>query len=133
PHTPRPPPFHPHGGALGGAPPQDQGDRPAPRRDQLPGPGLGGPGPCQRWLARPHDDPQGATAAEKPPPPTGAPNRRRGGDQPGCHRRRVTSPRSLRPEPFTPLLGRHHDGRTLPEEYSGVEADQALRKSARER
>jgi hypothetical protein len=26
-----------------------------------------------------------------------------------------------------------HDGRTLPEEYSGVEADQALRKSARER
>jgi hypothetical protein len=26
-----------------------------------------------------------------------------------------------------------HDGRTLPEEYSGVEADQALRKSAKSR
>ena len=31
----------------------------------------------------------------------------RGGDRPDCHRRRVTSRRSLRPEPFTPLLRRH--------------------------
>jgi hypothetical protein len=40
-------------------PPQGEGDRPAPRRDHLPVAGLGGAGPGQPRLARPHHDPKG--------------------------------------------------------------------------
>ena len=40
-------------------PPQGEGHRPAPRRDHLPVAGLGGAGPGQPRLARPHHDPKG--------------------------------------------------------------------------
>src|SRR5215216_7855047 len=63
--------------------------------------------PGQPRLARPDHDPQGTAPAAKPAPPAGPPAHHAGGDHRGRHSRPVTSPRSLRPEPFTPLLGRH--------------------------
>ena len=56
---------------------------------------------------RPHHDPQGAAAPAGPAPPTAPPTDRRRAGRRTCHSRCLTSPRSLRPEPFTPLLGRH--------------------------
>jgi transposase-like protein len=88
-------------------PPTYQGHRPAPRRAFVSVAGVGGAGPGQRWLAWPHDDPEGAAPAAGPAPPAPAPAGRQGGDRPGHHSCRVTSSRSLRPKPFTPLLGRH--------------------------
>jgi hypothetical protein len=90
------PSLQPHRADLRGDSPTHQGHRSAPRRDQLPGPGLGGPGSRQPRLARPDHKPQGTTAAAGPAPPTPAPTSR-GGDRPGCHRRRVTSPRACAP------------------------------------
>ena len=45
-----------------------QGHRPAPRRDQLPHPGVGGPGPGLGRLARLHHDQRRAAAAPGPAP-----------------------------------------------------------------
>src|SRR4030095_5508079 len=81
--------------------------RRARRRRILSATRLGGPGPRQPRLAGAHHDPQSAPPPAGSPPPTAPSTRRRGGDQPDRHGRRVISPRSLRPEPFTPLLGRH--------------------------
>jgi hypothetical protein len=46
----------------------------------------------QPRLARPDHDPQGAAAPARPAPPTPPPAHPRGGDRPGRHRRRLTSP-----------------------------------------
>jgi len=99
---------------------------PAPRREFVPVAGVGGAGPRQPRLARPHDDPEGAAPAAGPTPPAPAPAGRQGGDPRGRHRCRVASSRSPRPEPFTPLMGRHpvlrcREHRCRSAEYSGAE------------
>src|SRR5205823_2010356 len=77
---------------------------------ELPVAGLGGPRPGIEGLARAHHDTQGAAPAPGPAARAARPATTistRGGDRPDRHRRRITSHRSLRPEPFTPLLRRH--------------------------
>jgi hypothetical protein len=78
PSTGTDPALQPDRADLRGDPPADQGHRPAPRRGLLPEPGLGRPGPRQRWLARADHDPQGAAPAAGSPPSAPAPTRRRG-------------------------------------------------------
>src|SRR5215211_4712882 len=110
------PPHQPDRADLRRAPPAHQGHRPAARRALVPVAGVGGAGPGQPRLARPHHDPEGAASAAGPAPPTPAPAGRQGGDRPGRHRCRVTSSRSPRPKPFTPLLGHHHRRGLQPEQ-----------------
>ena len=99
--TPSPrPAFQLHRAHLRGDPPPHQGHRPAPRRDQLPHPHLGRPGPGLPRLARREHDPRRAPAPAGPAPvparpahPAPAthrhhqPARRR---QRNCHYRRLT-------------------------------------------
>ena len=63
-----------------------------PGETHLPVAGVGGAGPGQPRLARPDHDPQGAAAAARPAPPTPPSAHSRGGDRPGRHDRRITSP-----------------------------------------
>jgi Transposase IS116/IS110/IS902 family len=92
-------------------PPPGEGDRPPTRRTVVPVAGLGGPGPGLQGLARPDDDPQSTAPAAGSPArgagPTPRSQPQSGGGRRPCHRRRVRSRRSLRPEPFTPLVRRH--------------------------
>jgi hypothetical protein len=64
-------------------------------------------GPGLQGLAWPDDDPQGTAPAPRSPSSTPGPRPTRGGSPPTRRTCRLRSLRSLRPEPFTPLLRRH--------------------------
>jgi putative transposase len=73
-------------------PPPHQGHRPAPRRDLLPHPGLGRPGPRLPRLARPDHDRRRPAAAARPAPLTPRP----ASPAPATHRHRHRGPRAPR-------------------------------------
>jgi hypothetical protein len=67
-----------------------------PGRAVLPHAGLGGPGPCEQWLARPLLHPgRHAAAPSLTPPAVGA--TRAGGDRPARHDRRIACHPESRP------------------------------------
>ncbi len=89
--------------------PQDQGDRPAPRRAHLCRPRLRCARPATPWLARDDDD---AASPQTPPRSPARAPRRAGRSRFRRHRHssRIGSRRNLRLKLFTPRVGRHRRG-----------------------
>ncbi len=87
--------------------PPDQGDRPAPRGEDLRRPRLRGARPATPRLARDDDD---AASPQTPPRSPARAPRRAGRSRFRRHRdgSRIGSRRNLRLELFTPRVGRHH-------------------------